>query len=123
MICMIRLARACQFEGMARGLALTLTPPAAPRHQARRFGAVPMSARAAASSAVPRMLACRALIAVLVVAGDPGHKLLSLGAGLVLSFLLEIIGFVAAKRGRQPTAMEDLHLSVLPHPVGEAEIM
>jgi hypothetical protein len=69
------------------------------------------------------MLARGAFVAVLVVAGDPGHKLLSLGAGLVLSFLLEVISFVASKRGRQPTAMEDFDFSVLPYPEGEAEIM
>jgi hypothetical protein len=49
--------------------------------------------------------------------------LLSLGAGLVLSFLLEVISFVPPKRGRQPTAMEDFNISVLPHPEGEAEIV
>jgi hypothetical protein len=81
-----------------------------------------MSAGPATSSAVSRMLACGALVPVLVVSGYPGHKLLSLGAGLVWSFLLEVFSFVASKRGREPTAMEDLDFSVLPYPVGEAEI-
>ncbi len=77
----------------------------------------------ATSSAVSRMLARGAFVAVLVVAGDSGHELLSLGAGLVLSFLLEVISFVPPKRGRQPTAMEDFDISILPHPEGEAEIV
>lgn len=69
------------------------------------------------------MLARGAFVAVLVVAGDSGHKLLSLGAGFVLSFLLEVISFVAPKRECQPTAMEDFDISVLPHPEREAEIV
>jgi hypothetical protein len=69
------------------------------------------------------MLVRGAFVAVFVVSCDPGHKLLSLGAGRVLSFLLEVISFVAPKRGCQPTAMEDFDISVLPHPEAEAEIV
>ncbi len=69
------------------------------------------------------MLVRGAFVAVLVVAGDSGHELLSLGAGFVLSFLLEVSSFVAPKRGRQPTAMEDFDITVLSHPEGEAEIV
>ena len=68
-----------------------------PRFEALRFCAVPMTASDATSSPVSRMLTCRALIAMLVVAGDSGHELLSLGTRFVLCFLLEVLCIVASK--------------------------
>jgi hypothetical protein len=47
------------------------------------------------SSLVPRMLACLALIPVLVVSCDARHQLLRLTSAFILSFLPEVFGFVA----------------------------
>jgi hypothetical protein len=69
------------------------------------------------------MLAGCALVAMLVVAGDPCHQLLRPGTGFVFSLSPEILGFVAAKRCGQSTTMEDLYRSILPHAVREAEII
>ncbi len=69
------------------------------------------------------MLTCRALIAMLVVAGESYHKLLCLGTGFVLGFLLEVRRIFAPKCGGQATVMKDLDFSALPYPVGEAEIV
>ena len=44
------------------------------------------------------MLTGRALVPVLVVAGNTSHQLLGLGAQLVLGFLLEVFCVAASKR-------------------------
>ena len=69
------------------------------------------------------MLACRALVAMLVVAGDASHQLLGLGTVLVLRFLLEVFCVIASQRRCQATPMEYLDITVLPYPEGEPEIV
>lgn len=69
------------------------------------------------------MLACCALVAVLVVAGEPRHEVLRFGARFVLSFFLEVLCVIASKCCGQATMVKDLDFSILPHLVGETEIM
>lgn len=69
------------------------------------------------------MVTRQAFIAVLVVAGDSCHQLLSLRAALIRRLLPEVIRGHAAQRAGQKAVMMDLDIAILLGAVREAEIL
>ena len=74
------------------------------------------------SPTVSRMITGHALVAVLVVPGDPCHQLLSFDAAFCSRLLLEVFCIVASQSGCQTPTVEDLDFAVLSDSVSEPEI-